>query len=820
MRKTLLKKGIRELYEHKVQYIFLIITLGLGVATYSAMFNSTDYRIETFDSNYEESNFMDLQVQFQYDVTMNESEVSYLLNSSGISDQCRDVEYRLSCSVLVEHSTEKGHRLTKGMIIGHHAFDKEGSPRDQDVNTLLFYTDTTPHFSSNNSKECYIEHHFAKNYDLDKGKSVMVSRAGNETELAILAHVNVPEFFIVKQEQDFISSEKSFCVLCMPIETANHIFAGSAETNETMINDLVFRFKEGVELETIKEEIQAVFDSIGVPIRMIEKEENPARAFIWADIEGDQKVTVLFPVIIFIVSGIGLAMTLTRMIQSHKSEIGIFKALGVKDRVILTYFLIIGVLVAIFGIILGVILSYPLHSFFKGMTDDYYDFAIKEDFLNTSYYFVSGIIALVICIVCTLIPSWKAVRIRPIDAIQKEEGLADYKVGFIERKISQIKRLPVPLKLTTRYFSRKPFRFFTTILGMALSLMIILSFYLMMHSFSEIMDDAKESNEWDYEVQLTGFCNDTISEQWTRVDDTIEIADPGICLATQLTQGNDTEDVVIFALDDIERSYKLDLVEGKSDDKGIIISGYIAEKLDIDVGDKIYLTLPIKEDAMVYNLTDVPVIIVGIHDNPIGEYTFMNLSFLQEVCNLDGQVNVIYLHVSGGDLSLETENMIITTPGVASMSSSSDIDDQIDFMFEMFMKMLVIMLGLSAILALAIVYNMFIVNAAERKREYATMKTLGTSLRRIGNLVFVEGTILTIAGIILGTIMGYLLAWYLVVMRSSDVFEGISLELSFSWFGVIVGTLMIIAVVFLVSVLTIHRIHKIDIADVVRERGI
>ena len=95
---------------------------------------------------------------------------------------------------------------------------------------------------------------------------------------------------------------------------------------------------------------------------------------------------------------------------------------------------------------------------------------------------------------------------------------------------------------------------------------------------------------------------------------------------------------------------------------------------------------------------------------------------------------------------------------------------------------------------------------------------MGTSLQRIGNLVFIEGFIITPIGIVVGTIMGYLLALYIVITRASDVFEGISLDLRFSWIGVVIGALMLIVVVFLVSLLTIRHIDKIDIADVTRER--
>ncbi len=94
---------------------------------------------------------------------------------------------------------------------------------------------------------------------------------------------------------------------------------------------------------------------------------------------------------------------------------------------------------------------------------------------------------------------------------------------------------------------------------------------------------------------------------------------------------------------------------------------------------------------------------------------------------------------------------------------------------------------------------------------------MGTSLQRIGTLIFIEGFIITPIGIVVGTIMGYLLALYIVIMRASDMFEGINLELRVSWIGVVIGALMLVVVVFLVSLLTIRHINKIGIADVTRE---
>ena len=114
-------------------------------------------------------------------------------------------------------------------------------------------------------------------------------------------------------------------------------------------------------------------------------------------------------------------------------------------------------------------------------------------------------------------------------------------------------------------------------------------------------------------------------------------------------------------------------------------------------------------------------------------------------------------------------------------------------------------------------YNLFMISAQENKRNYATMKTLGTSLRRLGYLIFIEAAFITLFGVLLGIAGGYVLAFGMLATASE--FEVWNFELVFSWFWFAVGTLLILIVIVLVSWLTIRYIKKINIADVIRERS-
>jgi ABC-type antimicrobial peptide transport system permease subunit len=96
------------------------------------------------------------------------------------------------------------------------------------------------------------------------------------------------------------------------------------------------------------------------------------------------------------------------------------------------------------------------------------------------------------------------------------------------------------------------------------------------------------------------------------------------------------------------------------------------------------------------------------------------------------------------------------------------------------------------------------------------MKTLGTSLKRITYLIFLEQLFTLIAGVAGGSILGFYMA--VGMLKGIDLLEVFTFEviLSIQWF--LVGVIMVASVILLVSFLTIRYISRIDIADVIRER--
>lgn len=200
---------------------------------------------------------------------------------------------------------------------------------------------------------------------------------------------------------------------------------------------------------------------------------------------------------------------------------------------------------------------------------------------------------------------------------------------------------------------------------------------------------------------------------------------------------------------------------------GVVITSFMSKKLDLQVGDSISM---VKESSYDYSsgkwrkgFKPVDLTVTGIiRAFPFGDqedFSFYTSPGWMEA-NI-GPVSLDEIHYSLTDSSKVKENEAFIQTFVQNEGTSEAISldkgEELELLHHQFTQraaFLGISISLICLLALIGLMNNMTGSLKERRKEIATMRALGISLRKISRLILAEGVLITSAGGILGALYG------------------------------------------------------------------
>ena len=135
-------------------------------------------------------------------------------------------------------------------------------------------------------------------------------------------------------------------------------------------------------------------------------------------LQGQSISSLMIQVFVMISVVLGIASILAITVMQKSRQIGILKAMGINDTKASLIFLLEGVILGVFGAIVGIGLG-------LGLSFAFSTFALNADgtpvvalYIDNGFIALSGCIAVLACMVASLIPARRSSKLNPIDIIR------------------------------------------------------------------------------------------------------------------------------------------------------------------------------------------------------------------------------------------------------------------------------------------------------------------------------------------------------------------------------------------------------------------
>jgi putative ABC transport system permease protein len=779
------RKLLRDLWKNKGQFISALIIVVIGVMFYTSL-NSAYRNLEGASQRYyKENRFADLWAS--------------VLKAPG------NMEERIGRLPFVEMVTGRIIEDVNLEIGGENAVIRLNTLPDERkniVNDIVIRTGR--YFSQAELNQCLVEESFFKAHNLQEGDYLYPIINGREVKLQVIGSVLNPEYvYSIKDATELMPDNRKFGVVYIKESFGQSVFG-----YEGSYNSIALTIKEGTDLAKAKDEVEELLREFGV-ISIVDRDSQVSSKMVSEEIRGIQSVAGAFPIAFFVIAAVIIYISMTRMVENQRTEIGVLKAFGYSNRQVLFHYMANAGLIAIMGSILGSLLGILLGIGYTQLIGMYFNFPTTDMKLYPELVLPSSLLVLAFCLLAGYNSSKSILSIMPSEAMRPKAPLQAKKIP-LERVDFIWKNLSNSWKMTLRNIFRYKRRALLTSVGIIFATAITLFAFAEKNSIDYLIEQQYTNiQNYDLKVNFSKFLNREELNSLQNISYVTAI-EPVIETGVELTNGWRKKDLAFTGLVIKPTMYKV--VDKKGTPvtipaSGILIPEKLARTLGVGTGDTVFIKsyLPGKEKREVR--------IRGIIAQYLGTSAYASLQTANALLGEGSVANSAVIRLSDDNKSQEVIKTLQKMPEVSSVLSRTDALNNLVKNMEVMTSAIGAMIALSGVMAIAVIYNITTINIFERQRELATLMVLGFKDSEVSRLIFNENYSITMLGILLGLPFGKWLGASLLAAFETDAYSIPFVVKAEAYF---VTTFLIFAFTFLANWALSKKIRRINMVEVLK----
>ena len=383
-----------------------------------------------------------------------------------------------------------------------------------------------------------------------------------------------------------------------------------------------------------------------------------------------------------------------------------------------------------------------------------------------------------------------------------------------------------------------------SMVGLILAVMSLITVLSVMNGFhEELKNRVLNAISHSYITE-----NDNTLENWEELREKINthdqilasspyVEDFALMTSKNASQGVSVRGIIINL--EIKTSALLDEIKyGEikltEDASSVLIGVGLATLLSAGIGDSVTLMAPSRNSIGLLMPKLKTFTVTGIFNAGLNEYNnnlaFIHLNDAQELFSLDNQVSGIRLKVDNLFEANKITNDVVEKLGSDLYYGVDWMQQKRNFIRALNLEKQMIAVVLSLIIAVAAfnIVSMMVMVVTDKKSDIAILRTIGMTPKRIVKIFFYQGLSIGLIGIVVGTVLGLLLA-----LNIESVISGIETILGFQFFpkdvfyinrfpsviqlndvlSVVIGAIVLAVIA---AIYPARRAGKINISEVLR----
>ena len=781
------KKMFRDIKQNLSQFITIFLMVLIGVMVYVGIEAYMDGMTSAADNFYKNNNIQDLNVMGN----LSDKDLDKIKSL----DNVKDAEKKLVVNAIDKDDKDKTYLLSfidSNNISKFHIMDGEKF----DVN----------------KKGAWVDNFYAEKNNLKVGDTIKIKYDTFSLEEKILGLINVPDhIYDVKDESEFVPNRENFGFVYLSVNEIPESYIKDLVMKEMKITDekifdkyvTNFNYKEYIpynyimvdvnkkkNVTSVKEDIE---DKVSNAKAIVKIEDTLSYQRYQGEIDEGASYVGIFSGLFLFIAMLSVITTMTRVVKKQKLQIGTMKALGIKNSKIVMHYIGYGFFVSLAAAIVGIILGkYFIGTFFLNMEMDYFEVPNGVPVVKPLSYLVALLVVMVVSFI-TYLTCRKELFKKPAEALRNE--VPNVKVSSLNLSTKGIfKKLNFSSKWNYRDILRNKFRTVTAVVGIVGCCMLIVCAFGMLNSMNHFIKlQFEDLYNFNYKLSLKENIKD--DELKVLTDKYGNNTSETLTIETKIGKEREANTIFVTNAGNLVRFQNENGEFIKiNKNNGVYVTRKLADQKNLKVGDTI--------KWHIYGVNKYyESKIVGLTKDPQVQNLTMTKEYLESL-DIDYKPDSLYTNT---DLKgIKDIKNVSLVQDINELKNS--LESMLSMMKSMIMLIIVFAIGLGAI----IIYNMGILSYSEKQYQFATLKVLGFSDKKIRKIFVQQNNWITVLSIIIGLPTGYYMTSWIFKSVIADNYD-FSAYINLSTYLIaIIGTILVSIIV---SRMLSKKVNKIDMVS-------